>query len=107
VERGPVSLDCFLKGGIYINPARVTTNQTGNVDLPSGSDNGAHEAFAGDIGVNLNYRLPRDWNASIGYQALWLDRVALAPNQAATLPAVNFQGDAFLSGLQIGLMKPF
>ncbi len=107
VERGPISLTAYTKGGIFINPARVTTNQTGDVTLPSGSNNGAHEAFVGDVGLNLNYRIRGDWTATIGYQALWIDRVALAPNQLATLPKVNFSGDVFLSGLQLGLVKPF
>jgi hypothetical protein len=107
VQRGRFSLDCFAKAGIYINPARLTTNQTGNVSLPSGSSDYAHEAFAGDVGLNANYFLGRGWTSTVGYQALWLDRVALAPNQAATLPNVNVNGDAFFQGVNLGLIKEF
>ena len=107
VERGRLSLDCYAKAGIYINPARLTTNQSGGVNLPSGSTDYAHEAFAGDVGLNANYRLGRGWSSTVGYQALWLDRVALAPNQAATIPQVNIRGDALFQGVNLGLIKQF
>jgi len=107
VNRGPWSFDAYLKAGIYINAARLTTSQTGDVALASGSSFDAHEAFVGDLGCHLNYALPRDWTVTVGYQMLWMDRLALAPNQAATAGKVNFHGDAFLNGVQIGLVKLF
>ena len=39
-------------------------------------------AFVGELNLSLLYRLTDVWNLRAGYSALWIQGVALAPDQA-------------------------
>lgn len=76
-QYGPWSLESTVKAGVFYN----------NLDVMMGSDNinftqWFHEtAFMGDLNVSLRYQWCPRISVRVGYQALWLDGVALIPDQ--------------------------
>jgi hypothetical protein len=73
------------KAGIYHNAADQGTSIV-NVGgaVPNFGAQGTNVAFVGEVGVYGAYRFA-PWGAvRAGYQAMWLDGVATAPNQIAT-----------------------
>lgn len=66
-------------------------------------------AFLGEINLTAIYRLNDVWNLRAGYNVIWINGVALAPDQldfSGTLPAGNqiaTDGGVFLHGVNFGL----
>jgi hypothetical protein len=104
--------DVTAKAGAYGN----SVGQSQSVD-EAGTlvrDNGRHEAdwaFIGDIGTNCSYYICKNWCAMIGYNAMWVDGVALAPDQldfsAPLVPGagggLNRGGNVFYQGGHVAL----
>ncbi len=87
------------------------------------SDNGQHRpstattptnhegtvAFIGDINVSVGFQLNCVWAARCGYNLLWIDQVALAPDQLnfdISSPGntnTHTSGDVFLQGINVAL----
>lgn len=88
-QLGRLSLDGFLKAGVYGNSIDNSVRVTGGgFDASStGSGNGA--AFAGELGFVGLYRLNDRWSVRASYQMLWLNSVALAPDQIAVSDPLN------------------
>ena len=54
---------------------------TGFEQRPALSSTGGQVSFIGDINTSLVYRLTDVWGIRVGYNLIWIDGLALAPNQ--------------------------
>ena len=81
LERNRFSIDSILKAGIFDNhvdeTALVRIDRIQFVE----SDSTHHLAFLGQIGVQCKYQVTPRLSLKAGYEALWLQGVALAPGQ--------------------------
>jgi hypothetical protein len=80
-ERGHFSIDGLVKAGIFDNAAEETTGVSiyRTVYWESASINRA--AFLGEIDLQCKYQITRRLSLKAGYEAMWLQGVALAPGQ--------------------------
>ena len=77
-----LSIDWFGKAGIYGNSADQTTTITGvGGAVPRFSARDSQAAFLGEMDLTLRYEITQHWSVLGGYRAIWLDGIALAPNQ--------------------------
>ncbi len=66
-------------------------------------------AFIGDINVSVGFKLNCVWAARCGYNLLWIDQVALAPDQlnfdisSTGASNTHTSGDVFLQGINVAL----
>jgi hypothetical protein len=83
LEYGRFSIDGVLKTGVADNHAEETT--TVRMQRIQFAESAAtdHLAFTGEIGVQCKYQITRRLSARAGYQAMWLEGIALAPGQIA------------------------
>ena len=101
------------KAGIFGNAAQETQSVTDfpNFALrPTVSSSGSEVAFVGELNLSALYRLTDVWNLKAGYNVMWIDGLALAPDQLdfnfATSPSGNQLqngGAMFLHGVNVGL----
>jgi hypothetical protein len=102
------------KAGIFGNDARETQSVTdfpNNFPLrPSVSSSRGEVAFVGEMNLSALYRLTDVWNLRAGYSLMWIENLALAPDQLdfnfATSPSGNqlhTGGGMFLHGVNVGL----
>ncbi|MGA2254430.1 MAG: BBP7 family outer membrane beta-barrel protein [Thermoguttaceae bacterium] len=101
------------KAGVYANDAEQTQSVIDfpNFPLrPTTSATGCNTAFVGEINVSGIYRLTDVWSAKAGYNAIWIEGLALAPDQLdfnfATSPSGNqlrTSGGLLLHGVNVGL----
>ena len=118
LESGRLSLAAGLKAGIYDNhatqSARVSMQK--QVYYASATRNGA--AFVGEGRVELRYPLAGGLQVKLGYELLWLDRVALASGQISqtysglqptseTATGVNAGSSVLFQGGTLGLEFSF
>jgi hypothetical protein len=109
LNQGAWRVDGIFKGGLYGNAATggmVVTQSIGPSFLAS--DKSGQVAFVGDIGVVAVYQWTENLALRGGYQLLWLDGVALAPDQVAatqiiTASGIDSKGDAFYHGALLGV----
>ncbi len=101
--------DIWAKTGIYGNSANQrTAANLGNGPVSVGAE-ASCAAFAGELGVGISKQFTDRLSARIGYQAMWLSGVALAPEQiAATNPQLGVadmvnDGSIFYHGGLAGL----
>lgn len=81
LEVGRLSFDGQIKAGVYDNNAKQTTVPTmGKQPYPAEAATNA-AAVAGEASLELKYQLSDGIALKVGYEALWLDGVALAPGQ--------------------------
>jgi hypothetical protein len=109
VNRGAARIDGIFKAGLYGNAASNRFGVTQAIGPAfATADRSGQVAFLGEIGVVGVYQ----WTDSIalrgGYQLLWLDGVALAPDQVTatrilTQNGINTTGDAFYHGALMGI----
>jgi len=80
-ERGRFSVRCMGKAGLFedhaeettlVRMARIQFEESGSTD---------HAAFVGEIGVECKYQVAERLSLRAGYQAMWLEGIALAPGQ--------------------------
>ncbi len=80
-ERGRFSIDGQIKVGGYLNNAEEATGVSiFKVVRPSSASTNQF-AFVGEVGLQGNYLISKRLSLKVGYQALWLGGVALAPGQ--------------------------
>lgn len=99
----------FIKAGGYGNTARATLT-TFNSLQPAAAVNSfrrSQGSFIGEVGGKVNFEIiPGCFSVSGGYQAMWLDNVAIAPNQLTTaitgFSRVEVTGTPFIHGLVFG-----
>lgn len=78
------SLELFSKVGVYGNIQRMTqTLYDLNNTLPrlNARDGSTHVGFVGEVGLNGKIRLTEWLTLNGGYRFMWIDGLALAPNQ--------------------------
>jgi hypothetical protein len=120
LELGRFSIDGLIKAGVYDNNA----SQWGLVSMakklfPTQATTN-HPAVVGEAELQLKYKLTKGLALKVGYEALWLDGVALAPGQiretyitappqAVTARAlgVNCDSNVLFQGGTVGLEASF
>jgi hypothetical protein len=100
-------------GGIFGNDAQQTQAATTfpNFPLrPTVSSSQSRVAFVGGINVSALYALNNIWNVRAGYNALWIEGLALAPDQldfdfaaAQGGSQIRNGGGTFLHGANVGV----
>lgn len=106
-------LFCDLTGraGVFANEANQSVNFRGfgyldpsEIDGSTTYDNAV--AFVGDLNLSAGCRLTSVWAIRAGYNLMWIDRVALAPDQFHGFGFENQQvaidGSVFLHGANVG-----
>ena len=83
----------------------LTEDNNTTVDRDSISHRGT-VAFTGDLNLTVGFQLNDVWAFHAGYNVMWIDQVALAPDQLDFNPsspstAINTGGDVFLHGINI------
>jgi hypothetical protein len=107
-EGGRLRVDGWLKAGVMYNRADQRTNEFifGPATVADSDD---HTAFLGDLGISALIRLTGSLGFRLGYQFLWLEGVALAPDQIAptdiTVPVtvLDTSGGPYFNGGFVGL----
>jgi hypothetical protein len=90
-----------IKGALLNNRAVQSTTYTNTINGASvtsfGSQREDHTAFAGDLALTFLYRWSPHFTTRLGYQALWLTDVALAPDNLNVDIDILRQGPAQLN----------
>ena len=80
-ESGRFSVDCLGKAGLFDNHVDETTSVRISRIQYGESDWADRVAFLGEVGVQCKYQVTRRLLLRAGYEAMWLQDVALAPGQ--------------------------
>ena len=111
--RGRWSWEGTGKVGIFGNAAEQHSDPI--VDFPAfvvrprRSESGGDIAFVGDLNLTGIYHLDDVWGIRLGYNLIWIEGVALAPDQLdfTNTPTsgseISTDGGVFLHGVNIGL----
>ncbi len=98
------------KVGIYGNSADQVTRTAGvGGALPFITYTGGDASFVGELGFNANYRMTDRLTILAGYNLLWVNSLALAPDQLAAtnvntgVGALDVGGNLFYHGFSVGL----
>ena len=106
------ALESTLKFGILENATQQSQSVTDPafpVTIRDTLEKGANVSFLGEVGVNGIYRLSDKWAIRTGYTFIWVDGLALAPNQldtsytATSGTTLNHGGNVFLSAINLGV----
>ena len=81
-QQGRLRLDGLIKAGIYDNHCeqRSASPFVSAQEVVAAQD---ALAFQGEVFLTVSYQLSSHWAVRSGYQAMWMESVALAPAQAA------------------------
>ncbi len=116
LEVGRFSLDGVIKIGLFDNNAEQSTGVSLEKEVYPSQATTNHAAFASEAGLQVKYQLNKGLALKAGYEALWLDGVALAPGQiqeTLTTPAnvralgVNCGSSVLFQGATAGLEYSF
>jgi hypothetical protein len=112
-SRGLFGWEATGKAGIFGNDAQQTQSATEfpNFALrPTVSSSDGVVAFVGEVNLSALYRLTDVWNVRAGYNAMWIEGLALAPDQldfdfatASSGSRLRNGGGMFLHGVSAGL----
>jgi hypothetical protein len=99
------------KAGVYGNAAQQTQLLTDNDNTTVDRDSISHKgtvAFVGDLNLSVGFQLNCVWAFRCGYNLMWIDEVALAPDQldfdvSSAGTGIHTGGDVFLQGINVGL----
>ena len=109
---GRLSGEMTGKAGIYYNDAgqrQTILDYPNNIVLRDERADGDGVAFVGEINLTAIYQLTDAWGVRAGYNLIWVEGVALAPDQldfSAQIPAGNqlsSNGGLFLHGVNVGV----
>jgi hypothetical protein len=121
-ECGRFSIGCMGKAGLFVNHVEETTDVSIYRILYGESAWTNHPAFVGETGLRCQYQVTRRLSLRAGYEAMWLQGVALAPAQIAetyshqaVLPqdiyvqalGINCRSGVFYHGATVGLEYSF
>ncbi len=117
-ELGRFSVNGQLKIGLFDNNAEQSTGVSLEKALYPASATANRAAFVSEAGLRLKYQLMDGLGLKAGYEALWLDGVALAPGQiqeTLTTPSrapvhalgVNSGSNVLFQGFTAGLEYSF
>jgi hypothetical protein len=116
LELGRLSLDGTIKAGLFDDNAEQSTTVSMRKQLFPSQAAANHAAFAGEAGLQVKYQLTKGLALKAGYEALWLDGVALAPGQiqetsttqtSVSALGVNCRSSALFQGGTVGLEYSF
>ncbi|HEY2882255.1 MAG TPA: BBP7 family outer membrane beta-barrel protein [Pirellulales bacterium] len=108
-------MDGFAKAGIYRNRSEerqsIVNDDAGVItsvrdEVSTEQD---HWAYVTDAGMNLNFFICRNWCVTGGYNVIWADQLALAPNQLDFTndpnsgTVLNHTGSIFMHGAHLGV----
>jgi hypothetical protein len=92
-----------IKAAVLNNSAATFNDYTNTINggSPPGREvnsvRESHTAFAGDLSITAVYRWTQNFTTRVGYQALWLEGTALAPDNFNTNINIVRQGPAQLN----------
>jgi hypothetical protein len=91
-----LGLEIYKHAGVYANRAEMdaTASVPGLGGFPA-SAAGTRTSFIGEVGILGTYNFTNYLELRAGYQFMWIDGIALAPNQ---MQLSNFTGSAYLNG---------
>jgi hypothetical protein len=117
LARDRLSLSGTLKGGLFDNNATQSAGVSLQKEVHPASATTNALAFAGEAGLQLRYRLSEALTLKLGYEALWLAGVALAPAQIqqthtsatglVTARGVDTGSNVLFQGVTFGLEHRF
>ena len=81
LEVGRFSIDGLIKAGVFDNNATQSAVVSMEKQLYPTQATTNHAAFVSEAELQLKYQLTKGLALKVGYEALWLDGVALAPGQ--------------------------
>ena len=81
LELGRFSIDGLIKAGLFDNNATQSALVSMEKKLFPTQATTNRAAFVGEADLQLKYQLANGLALKVGYEALWLDGVALAPGQ--------------------------
>ena len=81
LEFGRLSVDGLIKAGLFDNYVEQSTGVSLQKVVNQSQATTNHAAFASEASLQLKYQLTKGLALKVGYEALWLDGVALAPGQ--------------------------
>ncbi len=81
LDIGRFSLNGLIKAGIFDNNAEQTTGVSMQKVVYASQAMTNRAAFVSEADLQLKYRVNQELALKVGYKALWLDGVALAPGQ--------------------------
>jgi hypothetical protein len=112
-QRDRFGWDLTCKAGVFGNSAEQSQFVT---DFPPPfelrthrSRRGGNVAFVGELGWSLSYQLTPHWGVRGGYNLMWIEGVALAPDQLdftrtpTSGTQLHSQGGLFLHGASVGV----
>ena len=116
-EHGDLSIDGQIKVGGYFNNAEESTGVSIFKIVRPSSASTTQAAFVGEAGLQGKYQITKKLTLKAGYEALWLNGVALAPEQIqetyTTAPAtvnalgINSSSSVLFYGATTGLQYSF
>jgi hypothetical protein len=91
-DGGSVRLQTTVKSGVFYNNLDLTVvgsdvSKTNSITMvtttidPDASFSTGHISYFGEMNLELAYRVGPHWAIRVGYAAMWMDGVALAPDQ--------------------------
>ena len=121
LNRSRFSIDGLVKAGIFDNNADETAAVSIYRTLYWESASTNHAAFLGEVGLRCKYQLTERLLLKAGYEAMWLEGVALAPAQISRTTShavpvtdvyvqslgVDSSSGAFFHGATVGLEYAF
>ena len=110
-------IDAILRAGIFYNRAdqNNVSPALGRLGFDSAvSDAESHTAFLGEFGLRGEWLLSDCLSVRVGYQLIWIDGVALAPDQIihtdltpTSQASLDKNGDVLYYGTTIGLVMEY
>ena len=112
-SRGRWSLEGTGKAGIFGNAAEQNSHPI--IDFPAfvvrpgHSESAGNVAFVGDLNLTAIYQITSVWGARLGYNLIWIEGVALAPDQldftstATSGSGISNDGGVLLHGVNAGV----
>ncbi|MBP6944261.1 MAG: hypothetical protein KBB79_05190 [Candidatus Omnitrophica bacterium] len=116
--RGRFSVNGLVKAGGYWNHASESTVVSIEKKLFGSSARTDRPAFVGEAGLQCKYQFSNGLALKVGYEALWLEGIALAPSQiektnctfnpvSVTAQGVNSDSNTLFHGVTAGLEYSF
>jgi hypothetical protein len=107
----PLQVNLWGKVGLYrLHTDGGTTAFNGSTPISTFSKSERDQVHAAEAGVTVGYRVSDTVTVRAGYQALWLDKLGLASNNASSsilnpslLSTHIYRGDLLLQSVSIGL----
>jgi hypothetical protein len=112
-EWGCFSIDGLVKAGVFGNHAEQTSALHTGQYIGTGSASTNHTSFLGELGLQCKYQVTQSLTLRAGYEAMWLQGVALAPGQiqesyfASDQFGINSNNGMFYHGAVAGLEYSF